>query len=234
MSSQRGSRNLTKFKTPAIVVNFKAYREVDGDGALKLVKICESVSQETGVTIAVCPPVVELGTVARSVKIPVFSQNSDPHAPGSATGWTTPSMVKATGAIGTLINHSEHRASNDVICECVELVKAEELITIVCAESVKKAVEVAAFVPDFIAVEPPELIGGDISVTKANPFIIEDTVNSVKDVNKSVSVLCGAGVKTGEDVAKALELGADGVLLASGVVKSKDPRATLLDLVKLI
>ena len=90
----------------------------------------------------------------------------------------------------------------------------------------------AAFAPDFIAVEPPELIGGDVSVTKANPFIIEDTVNSVKDVNKKISVLCGAGVKTGEDVAKALELGADGVLLASGVVKSKDPKATLLDLIK--
>ena len=98
----------------------------------------------------------------------------------------------------------------------------------------RKAREVAAFSPDFIAVEPPELIGGDISVTTANPLIVEDTVSSVKDVNKKISVLCGAGVKTGKDVAKALELGADGVLLASGVVKSKDPKATLQDLIKYI
>lgn len=216
------------------MVNFKAYKEVDGDGALKLAQICDSVAKESGVSIAVCPPMVELGTVARAVSIPVFSQNADPHAPGSATGWVTASMIKSTGAIGTLINHSEHRSDNRTIEESVELAKADDLITIVCAESVKKAREVAQFSPDFIAVEPPELIGGDISVTTANPLIVEDTVTSVKDVNKMISVLCGAGVKTGKDVAKAVELGADGVLLASGVVKSKDPRATLLDLIKFI
>ena len=85
-----------RLKTPAIVVNFKAYREVDGDGALNLARICEQVHEENGVSIAVCPPIVELGTVARAVKIPVFSQNSDAHAPGSATGWVTASMVKST------------------------------------------------------------------------------------------------------------------------------------------
>lgn len=221
-----------KLKTPSIVVNFKAYREVDGDGSLRLAKICEEVAKQNGVNIAVCPPVVELGTVARAVDIPVFAQNADSHAPGSATGWVTASMIKSTGAIGTLINHSEHRFQNSVIGESIELCKADDLITMVCAESVRKAVEVASFHPDFIAVEPPELIGGDISVTTANPFIIEDTVNSVKEVNKSISILCGAGVKNGDDVAKALELGADGVLLASGVVKAKDPKAVLLDLIK--
>ena len=223
---------MSKLKTPAVVVNFKAYREVDGEGSLRLARICEDVAKENGVSIAVCPPIVELGTVARNVDIPVFSQNADSHAPGSATGWVTASMIRSTGAVGTLINHSEHRFQNNIIEECIELCKADDLITMVCAESVKKAVEVAAYIPDFIAVEPPELIGGDISVTTANPYIIEDTVNSVKDVNRSISVLCGAGVKTGDDVAKALDLGADGVLLASGVVKSKDPKSTLLDLIK--
>lgn len=221
-----------RFKTPAVVVNFKAYREVDGEGALRLGRICEEVSMENGVTIAVCPPVVELGTVARGVSIPVLSQNADPYAPGSATGWITPSMIKSTGAIGTLINHSEHRFGNGMIGECVELCKADDLLTMVCAESVKKAKEVTVFLPDFIAIEPPELIGGSVSVTTANPLIIEDTVNSVKDANKSISILCGAGVKTGEDVARSIDLGADGVLLASGVVKAKDPKATLLDLIK--
>jgi triosephosphate isomerase len=223
---------LSELRIPTVVVNFKAYAEVEGLKAVELAKICESVAESSGVSIAVCPPVAELGAVARSVSIPVLSQNVDPYKPGSATGWMTPSMVASCGCIGTLINHSEHRFTNNVIEECVELCKADDLITMVCAESVKKAREVAAFAPDFIAVEPPELIGGDVSVTKANPLIIEDTVNSVKEVNKKISVLCGAGVKTGDDVAKALELGADGVLLASGVVKSKDPKATLLDLIK--
>jgi triosephosphate isomerase len=82
-----------------------------------------------------------------------------------------------------------------------------------------------------IAVEPPELIGGDISVTSADPEIVSGTANLVKSVNPDVRVLCGAGVKNGEDVAMAIQLGTEGVLLASGVTKANDPQGILADLV---
>jgi triosephosphate isomerase len=144
----------------------------------------------------------------------------------------TPSMIKASGARGTLINHAEHKQTAEAIASTVELCKGCGITAIVCADTVKYAAQIAKFVPDMIAVEPPELIGGDISVTDADPKIVENTVNSVKAVDRSISVLCGAGVKTGAEVKKALELGADGVLLASGVVRSKDPKVSLLDLVK--
>jgi len=221
-----------KISKPAIIVNFKAYGEVERDGAFLLAKTCESVSEETGVTISICPPMIDLGYISRNVSIPVLSQNVDPHAAGSATGWVTPSMVKGCGSAGTLINHSEHKVPKSQIEECVELSKGVELITVVCADNVQSAVHVAEFRPDFIAVEPPDLIGGNVSVTTANPMIIEETVEAVREVNGSISVLCGAGVKTGADVKKAIELGTSGVLLASGVVKAKDPKATLLDLVR--
>jgi len=229
----RGQWTLNKkISKPVIIVNFKAYSEVDGGGALILAKICESVSEETGISIVACPPMVELAVVAKNVSIPVMSQNIDPYAPGSATGWVTPSMVKACGAAGTLINHSEHKIPKKQLGECVELSKGIELTTVICADNVQSAVQAAEFRPDYIAVEPPELIGGNVSVTTANPLIIEETVEAVKKVNGSISVLCGAGVKTGDDVRTAVELGASGVLLASGVVKAKDPRTVLLDLVK--
>jgi triosephosphate isomerase len=221
-----------KISKPVIIVNFKAYSEVEGGGALDLAKICESVSGETGITIVVCPPMVELAAVSRNVSIPVMSQNVDPFAPGSATGWVTPSMVKGCGAVGTLINHSEHKVPKKQIGECVDLSKGVELTTVICSDNVQSAAQVAEFRPDFIAVEPPELIGGNVSVTTANPAIIEKTIDAVKRVNGSISVLCGAGVKTGDDVRTAMDLGASGVLLASGVVKAKDPRAVLSDLVK--
>jgi len=223
-----------KISKPVIIVNFKAYSEVEKDGALSLAKACESVSQETGVTISICPPAVDLSYVSKNVSIPVLSQNVDPHAAGSATGWVTPSMVKGCGAIGTLINHSEHKVPKNQIGECVELSKSVELITVVCADNVHSAAQAAEFRPDFIAVEPPELIGGNVSVTTENPVIIEETIEAVRAVNGSISVLCGAGVKTGEDVRKAIELGTSGVLLASGVVKAKDPKAVLRDLVRYV
>lgn len=222
------------FRKPVIIVNFKAYREVNGPGALELAKICEKVSGEAGLNIAICPPTVDLGYVARNVSIPVFSQNVNPRAPGSATGWITPSMVEACGAVGTLINHTEHKIKPMDIEECMELSKASNLYTVICSDNDKVAAEVAKLRPDFVAVEPPDLIGGDISVTTANPGIIENTVEAVRAVNRSVMILCGAGIKNGDDVKAALELGTDGVLLASGVVRAKDPEAAVRDLVKMI
>lgn len=214
-----------------VVVNFKAYAEVDGQKAVDLAKACEEVATETGAAIMVCPPMVELAAVSASVKIPVLSQNVDAKKPGSATGWVTPSMVRACGCFGSLINHSEHKVDPQIVGEAVRMSHDLGLCVIVCADNVESAKQLAVFAPDYIAVEPPELIGGDISVTTADPDIVKNTVNEVHSVNPNIKVLCGAGVKNGKDVATALELGADGVLLASGVVKSSDPRATLRDLV---
>jgi triosephosphate isomerase len=79
--------------------------------------------------------------------------------------------------------------------------------------------------PNFIAYEPPELIGGDVSVTSAEPSIISDVVKACNP--KNVRVLVGAGVKTSEDARKSIELGADGVLIASGIVKAREPAKAL-------
>ena len=214
-----------------IIVNFKAYPQVQGDGAVSLAQICEAVALETGAPIAVAPPMVSLAAVAAAVDIPVYSQSIDPKTPGSATGWVTADMIQATAAVGTLINHSEHQYSAEVVGKCVELAKGCDLVTCVCANDIATAKTLAAFKPDYIAVEPPELIGGDISVTTADPGVVSGTVDAVHSVEPGVSVLCGAGVKNGKDVKAAFDLGADGVLLASGVVKAKDPEAVLRDLV---
>ena len=215
-------------------MNFKVYSQVEGEGALRLAKACAKVAEESGVSIAACPPMPELSLVAREAQVPVFSQNVNPRKPGSGTGYVTPSAVKAAGAFGTLVNHSENRQPAADVGTCVEMCHALGLCTCVCAESVDKARELAAFSPKMIAVEPPELIGGDVSVTTANPRIVQDTVAAVEAVDPKVSVLCGAGVKSGQDVRTAVDLGAKGVLLASGVVKAEDPESVLRDLIKFI
>ena len=100
-----------------------------------------------------------------------------------------------------------------------------------CASDVEEAKVLASLSPEYIAVEPPGLIGGEISVTSADPEIISSTLQAVKEISDSVGVLCGAGVKDGKDVAKAIQLGTEGVLLASGVTKSEYPRESLEGLV---
>ena len=130
-----------------------------------------------------------------------------------------------------MINHSEYRISAEDVKTLVARCRELGLVSIVCTKDAAESKAYANFKPDFIAVEPPELIGGEISVTTANPNVVSDSVKMVKSVAKDVKVLCGAGVKNGQDVAKAIELGAEGVLLASGVVKAKDQRKVLMDLV---
>lgn len=222
---------MTEIETPVIIVNFKVYSEVEGPGAVRLAKDCESVALVRKASIVVCPPMVELSKVASAVTISVFSQHTDNKKPGSITGYVSPQSVKAAGAKGTLINHAEHRMAPQDIEATVEACRNLGLISVVCTDTAETSAEMARFSPDFIAVEPPELIGGDISVTTADPSIVSRTVEMVRAVDPRVKVLCGAGVKNGRDVRAALDLGASGVLLASGVVKAKDVKAALQDLV---
>ena len=218
-------------RNPAIVVNFKTYPEASGPAAVQLAKLCEQVSTEKDVPIIVVPPMLDLALVASLVRIPVYVQHLDSVPSGSTTGHVTVENAKSSGARGTLVNHSEHRIKIAEIHDIIDRARVAGLATIVCTNNLAVSKACAAMEPDFVAIEPPELIGGDISVTTANPMIVADTVKSIRSISPKVGVLCGAGVKNGRDVAKALELGTDGVLLASGVVKSKDRRATLLDLV---
>jgi len=220
------------FKKPLVIVNFKTYAEGTGKNALKLAKISEKVHIQSKVYVAIAPQPTDLSIIAKEVKIPVFSQHIDPVRYGSFTGHILPEAVKETGAVGTLINHSERRLPLKDIEATVKRAKEVGLITCVCADTAENASKVAAFQPDIVAVEPPELIGTGIPVSKAKPEVVTDTVKLVRKVNSSVTILCGAGITVGEDVTAALKLGTEGVLLASGVVKAKDQTEALMDIVR--
>lgn len=219
---------------PRIVVNAKASLEVTGAaGCLRIARACARAAEATGVPIAFAPPLAELAPLARrkpGLGIPLFGQHCDPREPGAATGWVTAEALAAAGAAGSLVNHAEHKLPHADVQRIVSRLGAAGLASLLCADSLAEARALAAFKPTMIAVEPPELIGGDVSVTSADPAIVSDAVKAVRKVSPATLVLCGAGVKTGADVAAALRLGAHGVLLASGVVKAKDPLAALKDL----
>ncbi len=218
-------------KPPMIVLNVKAYLESSGEKGLALARACEDVSIESGVSIAICPQTADLAWISKQVKIPCLAQHAEAVTPGSQTGWVTLESIRSAGATGTLVNHSEHRLKIVEIDEIIERAKKLELLTIVCTNNLAVSRAVAALSPYALAVEPPALIGSGIPVSKAEPEIVSGTVKAVKAINRDVIVLCGAGISTGEDVKAAIELGSEGVLLASGVVKAKDPKAALQDLV---
>jgi triosephosphate isomerase (TIM) len=218
-------------RTPIIILNVKTYLEATGSRAAAMARLMGVLEKETGASLAIAVQSSDILACASQGKLPVYSQHIDPMPPGSNTGWTLPEAVKAAGAVGTLINHSEHRLKLADIDACITRARSVGLTSVVCTNNVASSKAAAALNPVMIAIEPPELIGGDISVTTADPRIVSDTVKAVKAIAPAVRVLCGAGVKTGQDVAAARRLGADGVLLASGVVKAKNQEAVLRDLI---
>jgi triosephosphate isomerase len=217
-------------KTPAIVLNVKTYAEATGKKVLEIAELMDNISKETGVSMAISVQLTDLTICSERVSIPVFSEHIDPIKPGSHTGWTLPEAVKAAGAVGTLINHSEHRLILSDIDICIKRSKDLNLDNIVCSNNIDTSKAIATLSPNFVAIEPPELIGGDISVTTADPDIVSGSVEAVKDINKNIKILCGAGIKNGKDVNKSIELGTDGVLLASGIVKAKNKKSVIIDL----
>jgi triosephosphate isomerase len=214
-----------------IVLNFKTYRESTGVEALRLAEICEDISQEYSVQMVVVPQVADIHAISKAVKIPVFAQHVDGVGYGGFTGHITAASLKAAGASGSLINHSERRLKLADIDAAIAACKSFGLKTIVCTNNVATTQAAAALNPDYVAVEPPELIGSGIPVSKANPDVIRGSVAAVKAIAPSVGVLCGAGITHGEDLKSALGLGSEGVLLASGIIKAKDQRKALEDLV---
>jgi triosephosphate isomerase len=182
--------------------------------------------------MAVAPQYIDIPLIVNNTSIPVFAQHVDAEIPGSYTGYVTPESIKEAGACGSIINHSEHRLRTDVIEDTIKRCKSIGLLTCVCANTATIGKALAALNPEIIAVEPPELIGGNISVSKAKPEVIIDSVRMIKSVNSRLHSLCGAGIKTGEDVAMALKLGSEGILVASGVVKAKYPESVLREFAK--
>ncbi|MBX5321347.1 MAG: triose-phosphate isomerase [Candidatus Bathyarchaeota archaeon] len=216
-----------KLQTPLIIVNFKAYSEATGKRAVELAKKAEKASRETQISICVAPQFTDIAAVAKETEIPVFAQHIDPIVPGSHTGHVLADAVKEAGAVGTLINHSERQLRLWEIDAAIRIAKEKGLISVVCANNQTISAAVAALKPDIVAVEPPELIGTGIPVSKAKPEVVTATVKLVREINPKVIILCGAGISHGEDVAAALRLGTQGVLVASAVVKAKDPYRVL-------
>ncbi len=179
-------------KTPIIIINFKTYEESTGDNAIKLSEICNKIAEETKTSIAIAVQSTDIYRISKIVSIPVLSQHIDAIDFGKNTGFLLPESVKQAGAKATLLNHSEHRLDFDLLKSSIERAKQAELKTVVCARDVEDAKKIAHLNPDFIAIEPPELIGTKTSISEARPEIITDSVGSIKSINNKIKVICGA------------------------------------------
>ena len=203
------------------IINCKNYEEIAGDKIIEFVKIAEKISKRYKIKIAVAPPQHLIGLVSNS-SIPILAQHVDNFKVGSTTGFMIPELLKKSKVSGSLINHSEHRISSDEISKLVLKLRELKMISVVCVKDVAEAKKYAKLNPDYIAIEPPELIGSGKAVSKEKPELITKSADAVNSAKNKTKLLCGAGIVSGQDVTKALELGSKGILVASGIIKAKN------------
>ncbi len=213
------------------VINCKNYEEIAGDKIIEFVKTAERVSKKYRIKIAIAPPQHLIGLLRNST-IPILAQHVDDSEIGSTTGFVIPELLKKSGVKGSLVNHSEHRISNSEIKNLVLKLRKLRMISIVCVKDVAEAKKYARLNPDYIAIEPPELIGSGRAVSKERPELIAKAAIAVKSAKNKTKLLCGAGIVSGEDVARASELGSKGILVASGIVKSRDWNKVMTEFAK--
>lgn len=209
-----------------VLVNLKAYRcdpAAIGEAAA-------SVDTEGSVDVAIAAQASDLSTVA-TTGVETWAQHVDPVDYGSHTGSVLADRASAAGAQGTVLNHSERRLKLADIETAIEAANRAGLQTCVCANTPEQVGAVANLGPDAVAIEPPELIGTGTPVSQADPDIVLDAVNAARTIDPSVSVYCGAGISSADDIAAAADLGVEGVLLASAVATADDPEAALRDLI---
>lgn len=215
------------------IINLKAYEEVFDINLLEFidsVERCSAYATELGVNLVLCVNSYDLKQAAlHSKTLQIFAQHVDAVSFGSQTGNFPSICALRLGAVGTLISHSERYLNIEETLKTLNHAQEQYLTTCVCARGTSRLDELKKNdIEGLVALEPPELIGGDVSVTSANPQIIQDAVDLIGD--SKMDLLVGAGIKTREDVKKAMDLGAKGILVASGVIKAKNVEFTLKDL----
>ncbi len=213
------------------IINCKNYEEISGDKILEFVKIAEKISRKYKLKIAIAPPQHLIGVVSNS-KIPILAQHIDNSKVGSTTGYIIPELLKKSNVVGSLINHSEHRISSEDISRLVLKLRELKMISVVCVKDVAEAKKYSKLNPNYIAIEPPELIGSGKAVSNEKPEIIIKAANAVKSANNNTKLLCGAGIVSGKDVSKALDLGSEGILVASGIIQTKNWTKTIEEFTK--
>jgi triosephosphate isomerase len=202
-----------------LIINFKNYADASSlEKTLELALAAQDVARKLEVEIVVAPPQPALAFVCKEVKIPVICQHVDDSHEGSTTGFFVPEIARSYGASGSLINHSEHRIDTDLIANLVKKLHSLQMTSIVCARTPHEVAKISKMEPDFIAIEPPELIGSGKAVSTENPAIIRDSIMAAQGRSK---VICGAGITDKIDVVKAAEIGSQGILVASGIIKAK-------------
>jgi triosephosphate isomerase len=213
-----------------LFVNFKNYQQ-SFDGFPSLYQELEGIAKKyPRVKVIFTPPPLLATKLSSLLDISVWSQHLDPLPLKRATGFSPIEGAKFVGIEGTFLNHSEKPLGEKKLQEALVIAKKAAIATMVFVSSPSKISVVKRLEPDFIAYEPPELIGAGVSrgvsVASAKKEIIP---KAVKEAG-SIPLIVGAGIHEGNDIRVAIESGSAGGAVSSAIVTAPNPPDVLGDL----
>ncbi len=209
-----------------IIINFKNY--VSGAQVLDLVQKIEIYYSKAIVSV----PFLDLIQLVKNTTLSVWAQHVDYQEVGRSTGSVVVEHLIGAGATGSLLNHSEHPLNFADIKKTIKHANEVGLKLAVCASTLAVVKQLLLLKPYAIAFEDKKLIATGKSITEYDTAILVKFVALLKE-SESLP-LCGAGITTGADVAKALTLGCKGVLVSSVVANTQNPEKFLKEVAALV
>ena len=172
-----------------LYINFKTYEQGTGERALRLAEMLYRVRLVSGITVVPVVQAVDLYRVSGIEWDWAWCQHADPVEYGANSGWALPEGIKKNGGNGVMLNHAERKinynskiknqnSKNDLeevnlLRKAVERCRAVGLSVGICADSLEEVEAVVGLRPDWIAYEPPELIGSkELSVSTPKPDVV--------------------------------------------------------------
>ncbi|MCI1902535.1 MAG: triose-phosphate isomerase [Enterococcaceae bacterium] len=215
-------------RSPFLVINPKAF--LYGNSSLELALEADKLSEKYDIDIIFTAQYVDIPTIKEKVKhLILTTQHMDGFKPGPGMGKILPKALAEAGVEATFLNHAEHPLTIHQLSEAVKYAEKYDILTIICADSIMDAKMIAVLEPDVLLCEPTELIGtGKVS----DDAYMEKTNKMVRELSPNSLILQAAGISSGADVKKAIQLGADGSGGTTGIVKAANPIGVVEDMLK--
>lgn len=219
-----------KIRLPFFETSVKNY--IYGDAVLEYAKCADAAAREYDIDILFVAPYADIRRVSENTThLIVLAPYMDAIYPGRGMADVLPESLKAAGAQGVVINHSERPMSLSAIRKTIDRADELDLLTFVCADTISEAQALAHFHPDILNPEPTELIGsGQVS----DIAYVKEVVRAVKAIDPSIYVEQAAGITTAQQVYDFIMAGSEAAGAASGILRSADPFALLNEMVRYV
>jgi triosephosphate isomerase len=201
-----------------VIFNLKTYPQATGihldDYLLDIHSVVTEMPHLKN-SIFVAPSLPDLFWAQRNFpELNFCAQHVDNVDAGKSTGKIPADILKDMNINYVFVNHPENKENN--VKAKIKALKSKRFKIIFFAQSVQEVEKIAKLNPDIIVFE---------SETKN----IKDNIQKkLKEIKFSGLLFYGGGIKTYDDVVKVKSLGFNGIAMASSLVKSSNPKETIL------